>query len=117
METQRIPVGQISYSSIRGVSLFNGIAHYKFVLNLHNLDSVHYVIIGLYICVQHDRPRYAANGRVYLPSPKRAGVMFDSQFTLLKNLICNLIARWDTWLAPLISGLLVIECIIITMGL
>ena len=25
-ETQRIPVGQISYSSIGGVSLFNGIA-------------------------------------------------------------------------------------------
>ena len=26
-ETRRIPVGQISYSSIGGVSLFNGIAH------------------------------------------------------------------------------------------
>ena len=27
-ETRRIPVGQISYSSIGGVSLFNGIAQY-----------------------------------------------------------------------------------------
>ena len=26
-ETRRIPVGQISYSSIGGLSLFNGIAH------------------------------------------------------------------------------------------